>query len=232
MNEIERIRKAYEGRIEKGLIGRYSLFYPGELYMLQRREEETLRLLCRQGLTDLRNRRILEIGCGRGTRLFDWLRWGAKPDGLYGIDLMEAFIGEARESLPRAHFNVASASQLPFRDGEFDIVVQSTVFSSILDAALRRAVADEMVRVAGPHGVILWYDFRYPSFRNSDVSPVSACDIKALFPGRTIAFRSLTLLPPIARRLAPLSIFACRILEKLFPPLRSHLVALIREQSL
>lgn len=229
MNEIERIKKAYEGRIEKGLIDRYSLFYPGELYMLQRREEETLRLLRRQSLIDLRNRRILEIGCGRGTRLVDWVRWGARPNALYGIDLMEAFIGEAKENLPRAHFSVASGSRLPFRDGEFDIVVQSTVFSSILDPALRRAVANEMVRVTAPRGAILWYDFRYPSFRNSDVRPVPARDIRTLFPGRTIACRSLTLLPPLARRLAPVSVFACRVLEKLFPPLRSHLVALIRE---
>jgi ubiquinone/menaquinone biosynthesis C-methylase UbiE len=195
--------------------------------MLQRREEETLRLLRREGLADLRGRRILEIGCGRGTRLVDWLRWGAPADALHGVDLMEAFVGEARQTLPRAHFGVASGNRLPFRDGEFDVVVQSTVFSSILDPAMRRAVADEMVRVRAPAGAILWYDFRYPNIRNKDVKPVTASEIAALFPGRRIALRSLTLLPPLARRLAPVSVFACRALEKLCPPLRSHLVAVI-----
>lgn len=229
MDEIARIKNTYQGRIEKGLIDRYSLFYPGELYMLQRREEETLRLLRRQGLADLRDRRILEIGCGRGTRLLDWIRWGARADALFGVDLMEAFVGEARDNLPRGHFGVASGNRLPFRDGEFDIVVQSTVFSSILDSALRRAVAEEMVRVTSRQGAILWYDFRYPSPGNADVRPVTAAEIAALFPGRTIARRSLTLLPPLARRLAPVSVFACRALEKLLPPLRSHLLAVIRE---
>jgi ubiquinone/menaquinone biosynthesis C-methylase UbiE len=229
MDEIARIKSIYQGRIEKGLIERYSLFHPGELYMLHRREEETLRLLRRQGLAELRDRRILEIGCGRGTRLLDWIRWGVRPDALFGVDLIEAFIKEARSNLPRAHFSVASGNRLPFRDGEFDIVVQSTVFSSILDPALRQAVADEMVRVMSRQGAILWYDFRYPSPGNADVRPVAAAEIAALFPGRTVARHSLTLLPPLARRLAPVSVFACRALEKLFPLLRSHLLAVIRE---
>jgi ubiquinone/menaquinone biosynthesis C-methylase UbiE len=229
MDDVARIKNIYQGRIEKGLIERYSLFRPGELYMLQRREEETLRLLRRQGLAELRERRILEIGCGRGTRLLDWIRWGMGPDTLVGVDIMAPFINEARNNLPRAHFAVASGNRLPFRDSEFDIVVQSTVFSSILDPALRHAVADEMVRVTSRQGAILWYDFRYPSPGNPDVRPVAAAEIAALFPGRTVTSHSLTLLPPLARRLAPVSVFACRALEKMFPPLRSHLLAVIRE---
>jgi len=229
MDEIARIKNTYQARIEKRVIDRYSLFYPGELYMLQRREEETLRLLRRQGLSAICDRRILEIGCGRGARLLDWVRWGARPDALFGVDLMAAFVSEATNTLPRGHFAVASGNRLPFRDGEFDIVVQSTVFSSILDPALRRAMADEMIRVTSRQGAMLWYDFRYPSLGNADVRPVAAAEIAALFPNRRIAARSLTLLPPLARRLAPVSVIACRALEKLFPPLRSHLLAVIRE---
>ncbi|HEU5018869.1 MAG TPA: class I SAM-dependent methyltransferase [Pseudolabrys sp.] len=227
MDEIARIRKAYEGRIEQGVIDRYSLFFPGELYMLQRREEETLRLLARHGLTSLRDLTILDVGCGRGTRFIDWMRWGALPSSIYGIDLLEPFIKEARQNVPGSHVAVGAADHLPFPAGSFDLVVQSTVFTSILDPSLKEAVASEMARILRPNGFILWYDFRYPSFFNRNVRPIKLAELKSLFPGRQIVWRSLTLLPPIARKLAPVSMSACRVLESSMPLLRSHYLALI-----
>jgi ubiquinone/menaquinone biosynthesis C-methylase UbiE len=231
MDEIARIKKTYEKRIEKGFIDRYSLFYPGELYMLQRREEEALRLLAHHHITDLRNLRILDIGCGRGARLIDWARWGARPSSLFGIDLLEVFVREAREMSPGAHICVGSGNCLPFPNGSFDVVSQSTVFSSILDSNLKRAVADEMERVVAPGGFMLWYDFRYPNVSNTDVKPIRYSELAALFPGRNIDVRSVTLLPPLARNLASFSVLACRILERSIPVLRSHTLAFISGKS-
>jgi len=183
-------------------------------------------MLRRSGRTDLRQARVLEVGCGRGSRLADWPRWGADPTRLAGVDLMETFIAEARKLLPQADLKTGSGDALPWPDDHFDIVVQQTVFTSVPDPALRRAIANEMRRVTRPGGCLLWYDFRYPNPRNPDVQPMPAGEIRALFPDCRITLRSVTLLPPLARALAPISHCLCRILERI-PPLRSHLLALI-----
>jgi len=226
--EIKRIKLFYRARISEGIVNRYSLLNPGELYIMHRREEETLKLLKRYGV-EPEKARVLEIGCGNGSRLLDWLRWGASPSRLYGNDLMEEFILQAKEKLPSAHLSTGSADSLPFENGFFTVVAQSMVFTSILDDSLRAAIAAEMLRVLAPGGVILWYDFRYPSPGNKNVRAIGADGIKRLFPGCSADLRSLTLLPPIARRLARISFTACRLLEKL-PPLRSHYMAVIRKK--
>jgi ubiquinone/menaquinone biosynthesis C-methylase UbiE len=227
MSETNRIVNVYKARIESRLIDRYSLFFPGELYMSQRREEESLRLLARSGVRSLRDMRVLDVGCGRGTRVPDWMKWGASPSSIFGIDLLEPFISEARQMMPGAHFLIGSAGILPFQNGCFDLVIQSTMFTSILNSETKRQIAGELLRVAKPGGLILWYDFRYPNIKNPDVRPIRIGELKSLFPQARLDVVSLTLLPPLARRLAPLSAIACRILERCFPFLRSHYLALI-----
>jgi ubiquinone/menaquinone biosynthesis C-methylase UbiE len=228
-SEIDRIRAVYSDRLRR-LSGRYSLFAPGELYMYQRREEEMLRLLAKHGKTDLKSIRILEIGCGRGAPLLDWCRWGATPSSLHGIDLMEVFVRQAHQLLPAAGLSVASGDRLPYRDRSFDVVVQLTAFTSILDAGLRRAVAAEMCRVTAAGGLILWYDFRYPNLRNPDVRAIGLRELRQLFPSWSADVQSLTLLPPIARSLARVSFGLCRLLEWL-PPLRSHYLAVLKREE-
>jgi hypothetical protein len=53
--------------------------------------------------------------------------------------------------------------------------------------------------------------------------------IQQLFPGAHLQVRTLTLLPPVARRLGPFTSILYPILAKL--PLRSHLVGLISRKK-
>jgi ubiquinone/menaquinone biosynthesis C-methylase UbiE len=229
--ELDRIKDVYLGRIQHRVIEGYSPFAPGELYMLQRREEQTLRLLARHGRTDLKSFKILEVGCGRGARLLDWCRWGAIPSSLYGIDLMEPFIREGLSLLPSSNLVVGTGDRLPYRDHSFQIVAQLTVFTSILSEEVKRSVAAEMCRVTAPGGLIVWYDFRYPNPRNPDVRAIGLRELRRLFPGWSADVCSLTLLPPLARKLARLSVSACRLLELTMPPLRSHYLAVLRKEG-
>jgi SAM-dependent methyltransferase len=125
---------------------------------------------------------------------------------------------------------VGSGDALPFGDGSFDLVTQAMAVSSILDPQMRIRMAAEMWRVAKPGGLILWYDLRYANPWNPDMRPVGLKELALLFPTPPIDTQTLTLLPPLARRLAGYSQGLCRLLERL-AFLRSHRLALFRKQN-
>jgi len=102
----------------------------------------------------LGGQKILDIGCGDGRHLVDLESWGARRGDLAGIDLSESRVLRARTRLCAARaeslgadIRVGEASNLPWPDATFDIVHQSTVFTSIIDDRMKQAVADEMLRV-------------------------------------------------------------------------------------
>jgi hypothetical protein len=82
-------------------------------------------------------------------------------------------------------------------------VLQSTVFTSILDVAMKQAVAGELLRVVKLKGLILWYDYHRNNPWNKDVRGVKSWEIHRLFPGCRITLQRVTLAPPLTRVLAP-----------------------------
>lgn len=84
---------------------------------------------------------------------------GRQAGGLKGIDLTPERRREARTTVPPGVTLVgASATALPLRTASFDLAVQSTVFTSILDRNARRIGASEIVRVPDDPGIVVWYD--------------------------------------------------------------------------
>jgi ubiquinone/menaquinone biosynthesis C-methylase UbiE len=226
--EEARIRDAYAKREEAD--PRYSWFSPGHLFIVQHRERRLLALLHRCGFAALESKTILDVGCGTGQWLRDFIKWGARPENVTGIDLLPDRVIRARRLCPPGvHIQCASAAQLPFSDGTFDLVLQSTVFTSILDSDLKRRVATEMTRVVKPEGFILWYDYHVTNPRNNDVRGVKRKEINHLFPSCRIDLQRITLLPPLARLVAPYSYLACYLLEK-FSPLCTHYLGVIRKR--
>jgi ubiquinone/menaquinone biosynthesis C-methylase UbiE len=225
--EEARIRAAYAKREEAD--ARYSWFSPGYQFMMQQRERQILALLQRCGFAALESKKILEVGCGSGQWLSDFIKWGARPENITGIDLLADRASKARKLCPSAvRIECASAAELPFADGTFDLVLQSTVFTSILDPGLKRRVAAEMIRVVKPEGFILWYDYHVNNPWNHDVRGVKRQEIAQLFPGCRIELERITLLPPLARVLARYSYLGCHLLEKL-PLLCTHYLGVIRK---
>jgi ubiquinone/menaquinone biosynthesis C-methylase UbiE len=151
---------------------------------------------------------------------------GAQPRNLYGIDLLSDRIEEARESHPDLNFQCANAEKLDFHDASFDLVLLFTVLSSILDPGMAMNVAREVARVLKPGGGVLWYDFRYNNPRNPNVRGVTIRRIKNLFPEFTMHLRTLTLLPPVARRLGRLTKLLYPVLASI-PLLRTHYLGLL-----
>jgi SAM-dependent methyltransferase len=142
------------------------------------------------------------------------------------MDLLPHRVEAARKAFPAIEFHTGSAEHIPFPDGGFDLVLTITLFSSIFDPKMASNVAREITRVLRPGGALLWYDFRYDNPSNRDVHGVTAAAARALFPGLQGELHGVTLVPPLARRLGPLTSVAYPLLGAL-PFLRSHLLGLL-----
>ncbi len=211
MNEETNIRNKYARRPASD--SRYSLLNPGHLFLTQDRERRVLDLL-RTLDRPLKDLRILEIGSGDGFWLREFVKWGAKPENVTGLELLPERVSTSRRlCAPLVLTLQGSGAAIPFPVDSFDIVLQSTVFTSIQDAELRSKVANEMTRVLRPDGFILWYDFFVNNPANPDVTAVGSKEIRSLFRGCRVDLKRITLAPPITRRLAPLSWAGCQILS-------------------
>ena len=200
----------------------------GHAFMLAQRDWEVLQFLRELGFMPLADRSILDVGCGTGSFLRDFMRWGANPARMVGIDLRPAPLEVARRTLPvEVRLLRDSATALPFRDASFDLVLQASVITSIKDPVVRARVAAEMARVVKPTGAIIWFDFRYNNPWNSNVWGMTRRDIQELFPGARIALRSACLAPVFSRAIAGRSWILASLLS-FFPPTRSHYVGVIR----
>jgi ubiquinone/menaquinone biosynthesis C-methylase UbiE len=214
-SEADRIREEYARRDRE--IGRafYSLTRPANLFVRHGQERALLTALVRANALPLADRRILDVGCGLGGWLAVLEDFGAVRAQLSGIDLDETRLAETRQRFQGADLRVGDGAHLPWPDGSFDLVLQSTVFTSILDAGVRASVAAEMRRVLVPRGVIVWYDFLYNNPSNPNVRGIGSAEIRALFPACQVKLERVTLAPPISRRLVPLSWLAAAALERL-----------------
>jgi len=104
--------------------------------------------------------------------------WGLREVDLHGIELDPARAGLTREILPGADLRVGDAVETPLADASFRLVIASTVFTSILDGAVRQVVAAEITRVIAPGGALLWYDFAVNNPRNPNVRKVGRRELR------------------------------------------------------
>jgi SAM-dependent methyltransferase len=213
----------------RGAAGRYSLLNANVWQSVHERQRAMLKLFARMGWSDVSSRRVLEVGCGSGANLLELLRMGFLPHNLVGIELLPDRFAEAMRTLPSSvTLMQGDASLVRLPDESEDIVLQSTVFSSLLDAPFQWRLAQTMWRWVRPGGGVLWYDFTVDNPHNPDVRGVSVARIRELFPQGRLSFRRLTLAPPIARAV-------CRVHPALYtvfnvlPLLRTHVLAWIEK---
>ena len=201
-DEQRRIAEVYGSYRDAGHeSGKWSPSNPGNAAILQERMGMLLRMLRSMDLPPLASSEILEIGCGAGQVIGELLQHGAEAKSITGLDLLEERLVTARAAHPAIRFLHGNASKIPLPDQSFDLVLLFTVFSSILDERLRNAIAIEIDRVLRRGGAVAWYDFRFNNPWNPHVRGIDAREVASYFPGYSRALRSVTLLPPLARRL-------------------------------
>jgi SAM-dependent methyltransferase len=111
---------------------------------------------------------VLEVGCGTGATA----RYLAKKLGcrVMGVDIRASMVERATERATRAHvgdrvdFRVADATDLPFEDATFDVVLVESVTTFIEDKA---AAIREYGRVIKPGGCVglneeIWHQTPVP----------------------------------------------------------------------
>lgn len=230
-SELEAIERRYARRRCERMAGRYDPLDPANLLLAQERERCLVTWLRNCGLGRSADIRLLEIGCGNGANLLQFLRLGFSPENLVGNELLAERVAEARRRLPASIAVLqGNAAELEFPTGAFDVVLQSTVFTSILDENLQAELARRMWNLVRAGGGVLWYDFIYDNPRNRDVRGVPVARIRELFPGSDLNVSRLTLAPPIARRVTRLNpglytLFNC------LPWLRTHVLCWIRKPA-
>lgn len=226
-SDITRLRNEYADRSKRGKnSGYYSYLNLSNLFLYQQRERQLLTLLKSGNLENLLDKIILEIGCGSGGVLIDFLKYGSDPKNIHGIDLLFDRLQKSQDRLPSLKFVNTDGQRLPYSTNSFDILLQFTAFSSILDDRVKQNMASEMLRVLKDDGAIIWYDF-WLNPTNSQTAGIKPSEIRKLFPGCNYIFRKITLAPPIARRIVPISWPIALILESL-KIFNSHYLALIK----
>lgn len=223
-HELQQLAQRYARRTGAD---RYSLLQPDVWQLVQERQRAILQGLKSRGLTDPARLHLVEVGCGAGGNLLEFLRLGLLPTHLTGCELLPERLAQARELLPPGLRLVAGdASRLDIAPGSQDLVFQATVFSSLLDDAVQQRLAQAMWAWLRPGGSVLWYDFTMDNPANRDVRGVPIARVQQLFPQGRLQSRRITLAPPIARRVCALHPSLYGVFNA-WPFLRSHVLAWI-----
>ena len=231
-DELAFIAERYARR--EGDEARYSLLRPEVLREVHGRQRLLMRRLAQhlqrrggaQGLAELK---LVEVGCGNGSNLLEMLRLGLRAEHLTGIELLPELVASARARLPAATTLLeGDASTVALAEVGSDLVLASTVFSSILDETLRQRLAAAMWRWLRPGGAVIWYDFTFDNPRNPDVRGVKPSQVRQLFPAGRFSAERVTLAPPLARAVGSWHP-ACHGLLNAVPLLRTHLLAWIEK---
>jgi SAM-dependent methyltransferase len=226
--ETDAVRERYARRKTAVESNRYSPLKAEVWQGMHERQRVMLQLFEKLGLASFADTKLVEVGCGAGGNLLEFLRLGFEPENLTGIELLEDRAAKANKILPVGMVRLGDAAAADIPLASQDIVFQSTVFSSLLDNAFQQELANKMWNWLRPGGGVLWYDFTYNNPNNPDVRGVPVRRVRALLPLGLFTVRRVTLAPPIARRV-------CRIHPGLysvfnaFPFLRTHVLCWIQK---
>jgi SAM-dependent methyltransferase len=99
---------------------------------------------------------VLDVGCGTGVFAREVARRTGSSGSVTGIDLSESMLGVARDMCPSVDFRQGSATNLPFEDAGFDVVVSSFMLMFIPEPGLAIREMHRVLRPGGRLVVSVW----------------------------------------------------------------------------
>ncbi|MDO8964786.1 MAG: class I SAM-dependent methyltransferase [Coriobacteriia bacterium] len=163
---------------ERGLKGLGPFSWYMRWYLRRRRPIEVPTVLASLGPGPYS--RVLDAGCGTGLWLADLYSRGHGHVTLAGVDVSALMVEDARRRLARVaapgttvDLRVCSATELPFPDASFDLVMANAMVKH-LDAEPLEQFLAEARRVLTSQGRISIWDFGRPLMRLPQVKPANA----------------------------------------------------------
>jgi len=104
----------------------------------------------------LKNKKILDIGCGCGSAAFHFIK-NYSPNYVLGVDVEEMVIKRANAlksnliEKKKVDFKVIQPGELPFDDLSFDVIFSKDTFLHILD---KERLVEDLYRVLKPGGFL------------------------------------------------------------------------------
>ena len=115
--EVQRISEVYRTYQESEKVqASWSKETLGNRFLLRERENKLICMLRKYGYYPFGKLKILEVGCGIGENLRKLCDWGADPNNLFGVDLLQDRVKQAKKNLPAINFLNMNADGLTFED--------------------------------------------------------------------------------------------------------------------
>lgn len=175
---------------------------------------------------------ILDVGCGSGLSLLQFLHLDFLPTRLHGIELLRDRLAEGKRRLPSTGFIRGDASRMGYNSDSFNLVMESTMFIQLRDDDTTAEIAREMLRVTKPSGYLLLIDWRY-SGGYPEYTALSRTRIARLFEvgSKTTIHSSTrgTLVPPVGRFLSARCPSWYFLVQRLAPVLVGQVVTVLQK---
>src|SRR5207245_2208932 len=120
-----RINAEYKRRAVEISPDLYAPWQPAEILSHTGRSRTAAKMLHRAGVFPQGGDQCLEIGFGALGWLGDLISWGVRETDLHGIELDPIRCKRAQDSLPAADLQVGDATNLPWTDNGFKLVIAS-----------------------------------------------------------------------------------------------------------
>ncbi len=96
-------------------------YISGQKEFFSKKEDEAIRFI-KKSLPDLKNKKVLDIGCGNGKDIL--LLESLNTSEVYGIDTSEFMITEAKKTVSRPNnLFIGNIEETSFEDSFFDVVI-------------------------------------------------------------------------------------------------------------
>ena len=218
MSLDQQIREQYASRLDKGDL--YNSVYALKADL---EKSKKLKVILAEFLEIDAQTTILEIGAGQGGNIPMLTQLGFYRKAIFVNELLPERASAVRAAYPEVEVYEGNALEVDF-GRQFDVVFQSTVFTSVLNEKDRKDLAGKMWGLLKPGGIIVWYDFIYNNPNNAHVRKVGRHEVRTLFSSaKRSKIQKVTLAPPIGRRVGKL--------YNLFnlPFLRSQILAVFQQ---